>query len=110
MVGTTVREEYEASMANETASANGTNNYSNTSKEKHRHEHDADRQSGDEGRNCNLLGTIENRVFDFFAKSKVAVDVLDFHGRVIDQDADRQRQPAERHDIDGFAQCAQADD
>ena len=31
------------------------------------------------------------------------VDVLDLDRRLIHQHADRQRQPAERHDVDGLA-------
>ena len=35
------------------------------------------------------------------------VDVLDGDGAVIDQDTDRERQSAERHDVDGFAEPRQ---
>ena len=41
---------------------------------------------------------------------KVAVDVFDFDGGVVHQDADGERQAAERHDVDGFAQRAEDDD
>ena len=34
---------------------------------------------------------------------EMPVDVLDRHGGVIDQDADRERQAAERHDVEGLA-------
>ena len=34
----------------------------------------------------------------------VAVDVLDLDGGVIHENADRQRQPAKRHDVDGLAE------
>jgi hypothetical protein len=33
----------------------------------------------------------------------VAIDVLDRHGRIVDQDADRKSKATERHDIDGLA-------
>ena len=39
--------------------------------------------------------------------SRLRFDVFDFDRRVVDQDADRQRQAAERHDVDGLAQRAQ---
>ena len=35
---------------------------------------------------------------------QVAIDVLDFDGGVVHQDADGQRQAAEGHDVDGFVQ------
>ena len=41
---------------------------------------------------------------------QVALHVLDRDGGVIDQDADRQRQAAQRHDVDRLAQQAQHDD
>ena len=37
----------------------------------------------------------------------VAVNVFDFDGGVVDQNADGQRQAAERHDVDGLAQQAE---
>ena len=40
----------------------------------------------------------------------VAVDVFDFDRGVVHQNADRQRQSAQRHDVDGLAQRAQHDD
>ena len=75
--------------------------------EKHRHEHDADRQRGNERRNRNLLRAIQNGVLDFLSLSDVAVDVLDLDRGVVDQNADRQRQSAQRHDVDRLAQRAQ---
>ena len=41
---------------------------------------------------------------------KVALDVLDFDRGVVHQDADGERQSAKGHDVDGFAQRAQAKD
>ena len=38
---------------------------------------------------------------------QIAVDVLDVDGGVVHQNADGQRQPAQRHDVDGLAQRAQ---
>ena len=39
--------------------------------------------------------------------SHVAMDVFDRHRGVVHQNADRQRQAAERHQVDGFTQRAQ---
>ena len=41
--------------------------------------------------------------------AKVALDVFDFHRRVIDQNADRERQAAQRHDVDGLARARPAE-
>ena len=38
------------------------------------------------------------------------MDVFHHDGRVIDQHADREREPAERHQVDGLAGQEQADD
>jgi hypothetical protein len=46
---------------------------------------------------------------DGLALAHVAVDVFDFDGGVVHQDAHRQRQAAERHDVDGLAQQAEHD-
>ena len=42
-----------------------------------------------------------------FRKAKIAVGVLDLDRRVVHQDADRQRQTAERHHVDRLSQQAQ---
>ena len=39
-----------------------------------------------------------------FALFEMVIDVLDRHRSVVDQNADRERQAAERHDVDGFAE------
>src|SRR5580704_1169716 len=79
-------------------------------KEEHGHEDDADGKRGNERRNRNLLSAVQNRVLHFLAQRQVPIDILDFHRRVVDQNTDRQRQPTERHDVDGLAQSAQHDD
>ena len=53
-------------------------------------------------------GAVEDRPLERLAHRQVAVDVLDLDRRVVDQDADRQRQPAERHDVQRLAQRATA--
>ena len=40
----------------------------------------------------------------------LGVDVLDLDGRLVHQDADRQRQAAQRHQVDRLARQPQADD
>ena len=72
--------------------------------EHHRDEHDADRQRRDERRPGDLHGPVEDRLPQRLAQAEVAVDVFDLHRRVVDQDADRQRQAAERHHVERVAQ------
>ena len=38
---------------------------------------------------------------------KMMRDVLDCHGRIVDENADRERKPAERHDVESFAKRPQ---
>ena len=59
--------------------------------EKHGHEDDADTQGGDERGHRNLLRAVQDRLPHLLAHGKVALDVFDLDGCVIDQDADRQR-------------------
>ena len=44
---------------------------------------------------------------DLLAQFEMVVDVLDGDGAVVDQNADGERQPAERHDVDGLAEPGQ---
>ena len=48
--------------------------------------------------------------FDLLALLQVPVDVLDRHRGVVHQNSDRERQAAQRHDVDGLADRRQADD
>ena len=77
---------------------------------KHRHEDDADAQRGDESRHRNLLRAVENRRPQFLPEREIAMDVFDLDRGVIHEDADRQREPAEGHDIDRLAEHAQRGD
>ena len=98
----------QASIANTTARASGVNRYLRGAvEEQHRHEHDADRERRDERRPGDLLRAVENRLSSGLPIAEVAVDVLDLDRRVIDQDADRQGQAAERHHVERMAQRAQ---
>ncbi len=75
--------------------------------EHHRHEDDADRQGRDERGGGDLLGAVEDRLHETLAEAQVAVNVLDLHRGVVDEDADGQCQPAERHHVEGLADRAQ---
>ena len=57
-----------------------------------------------------MLRAVENRLDGFLAHGQVAVDVFDFDGGVIDEDADSERQAAQGHDIDGLAESAETED
>ena len=77
--------------------------------EEHGHEHDADGQRGNKGGHRNLLGAIQNRFLNFLSFGNVPVDVLNLDRRIVHQDADCERQPTQRHDVDGLAQRAHDD-
>ena len=70
-----------------------------------RHEGDADAKQRDRRRRHDLLRAPGDGGQNVLAVLlHVAVDVLDRDGRVVDQNADRQRQAAERHHVDGLAE------
>jgi len=69
----------------------------------HRQEHDADAQGRHESGNGDLRRAVQNRLFNFLALIQIPVGVLDLHGGVIHQHAHREREPAERHNVDGFS-------
>src|SRR5580698_1637066 len=81
--------------------------FGHAGQEEHRHEDDADGDRGNEGRDRNLRSAVENGLLDGFSHLNIAVDVFDLDRGVIDQNADGERQSAERHDVDGLAQRAQ---
>ena len=56
------------------------------------------------------MGTVENRLLHLGALLEMVIDVLDRHRGIVDQDADRQREASEGHDVDGFAERRQAGD
>ena len=78
--------------------------------EEHGHEDDADGERGDERGRGDLRGAVEDGLLDLLARLQVAVDVLDFDGGVVDQDADGQRQAAQGHDVDGLVQRVEHDE
>ena len=72
--------------------------------EEHRHEHDADAQKRHECRRDDLLGPVEDRGLDVLALLEMPVDVLDGHRRLVDEDAHREREPAQGHEVERLAQ------
>ncbi len=73
-----------------------------------RDEDDADAERRDERRRRDLGGAVEDGPHDGLALRHVAVDVLDLHRRVVDQDADGERHAAERHDVQRLAEPRRA--
>ena len=71
--------------------------------QQHRREHDYDAEQRHCRRRDDLLGGFHNRVVDLLAGLEMAVDVFNRHGGVVDQYADGERQAAQGHHIDGFA-------
>ena len=76
----------------------------------HRHEDDADAQKRDGRRKDDLPRAVHDRAFDVFALFEVVVDVLDRNRRIVDENADREREAAERHHVDRFAGRGQRGD
>src|SRR5581483_6067871 len=64
--------------------------------EEHRNEHNADTESGNQNRNGDLGTALQDGVAQVMTFLKVTLDVLDRDGGIVDQDADGQRQAAER--------------
>ena len=62
---------------------------------------------GDERRHGNLRRAVEHRAHQRLPHRHVAMRVLDLHRRIVHQDADGERQPAERHHVDGLAEQAE---
>ena len=75
--------------------------------EKHGQEHDADAQRRNQRGHRDLARAFQNGRNHFGALAQITVNIFDFDGRVVDQNSDRQRQTAQRHDVDRFAQRAQ---
>ena len=61
------------------------------------------REGGGQHRQPDLGGGVGRRLHGRLAHLQVAVDVLDDHDGVVDQDADRQRQRQHRHVVEGEA-------
>ncbi len=57
-----------------------------------------------------LLGAVEDGGLDVLALLQMPVDVLDRHRRLVDEDADGERQPAQGHDVERLAERPQRGD
>jgi len=62
--------------------------------EEHGHEDDADGEGGNESGDGDLGGAVEDGLLDFLAGFEIAVDVFDFNGGVVDEDADGEGEAA----------------
>ena len=78
--------------------------------EERRHEDRDDRQHREQSRHDHFAAGVEHAARDRRAARQVRVDVLDRDRRFVDEDADGQRQAAERHDVDRLAGAPQRDD
>src|SRR6266481_3122852 len=76
--------------------------------QEHWSKHDADRQCGHEGGCRYLRRAVEDNFVHVLLglRLAVAIYVLDLNGRVVHQDADRQSESTERHNIDRFSDRA----
>ena len=77
------------------------------SEKDHRDEDDTDGKCGNERRHGDLLRAIEDRALDRFSLCEVSVNIFELNRGVIDQDADREREPAKRHHVEGVAEQTQ---
>ena len=75
--------------------------------QQHGHENNADRECRYEGRHRNLLRPVEDCSGKRFLHAKIAMDVLHLDGCVVDENADRECEPAERHHVDRLLQKSQ---
>ena len=75
--------------------------------EEHRREHDADRERGHQRRQGDLGRSVHDGLLERLAQLELVRDVLDHHRGVVDQDAHRQSEAAQRHDVDTLAERRQ---
>src|SRR5713226_484152 len=80
--------------------------------QEHRSKHNADRECGHEGGCGDLRCAVEDNFIHvlLWFRLAVAVDVLDLNGRVVYQDANRQSEPTECHNVDRFSNRAKRND
>ena len=95
-------------MAKTTASASGTKRYRATPARKNIGKntmqiHSVETSAG----SAICCAPFEDGRGDVLAHLQVAINVFDLHRRVVDEDAHRQREAAEGHDVDGLAQGAE---
>ena len=112
MVGTSVRDRMnDQIIANITASAIGTNRKRATPCRKNIGTNTMQMQSRETKAGVTIwLAPSRIDGSNVLALLQMIVDVLDRDGGVVDQDADRERQAAQRHDVEGFADRRQHHD
>ena len=71
---------------------------------------DRDGERGDERRENDLIGGIDDRLLQRLAHGEMGVDIFDHDGGVVDENADGQRQSAQGHDIDRLSGAVQGDE
>ena len=69
-----------------------------------------DREHRQQARGDRFASRAIDRLAQRLSPGEVDVDILDRDGRLVDEDPDRQRQPAQRHEVDRFAQQPEPDD
>jgi len=83
---------------------------SDSAEEDDRHEHDTGRDGRDQDRHRDLACALERSPGRRLAHREVALDVLDHHDGVVDQPPDRERDAAERHEVERFARGVEAEE
>ena len=109
IVGTSVRDRrYDAIIANTTAIASGVNRYCAVpvSNRTGTNTMQMDKVETNVGHG-DLRGAVQNRANQRLPHREIAMRVLDLYRRIVDQDADGQRQSTQRHHVDGLAEQAQ---
>ena len=75
-----------------------------------RRKYDTDAERTDQRRHRDLMGPVQDRNRQRFPHRVIAMDILDFDGRIVDEHPDRKCQPAQRHDVDGLSGHVQRGD
>src|ERR1700733_15292093 len=82
----------------------------NAAEKEHGKKYDADTQCGNQRRDSNLCGSIQNPIVQLGALFKMPLDIFNSDGRVVDQYANRQREPTQCHDVDRLVKETVHDD
>src|ERR1700723_698867 len=80
------------------------------SEKEHRQKNHADAQRRDQKWSTDLLRTHQDGALEDLTLLKVALDIFNRDGRVVDEDAHRQREAAERHDVNRLSRGPESDD
>ena len=102
---------YDAIIANTTASASGTNRKRATPDRKNIGTKTMQMHSVETNAGTPISPRADDdRLLERLAEVQVALDVLDRHDRLVDEDADREREAAERHQVERLAEHLQDQD